>query len=161
MKLYYDFITVDNNTYHLFASPKGLYYVSGQNEDVTKNDIYQNEIILDKEIMKPYCEQLSLYLAKKLKTFSIPLDLNGTSFQIEVYKALLAIPYGELRTYTDIANLINRPKSVRAVANAVGSNKIAIVVPCHRVIKKDKSLGGYAFGLKMKRDLLDIEDIKY
>lgn len=161
MKLYYDYLTVNNNKYHLFATDKGLYYVSGQNEDITKNDIYKNEIILSKEIMKPYTEELSAYLSKKLKTFSIQLHFSGTSFQIEVYRALLTIPYGQLTTYTEIAKLINRPKSVRAVANAIGSNKISIVVPCHRVIRKDMSLGGYAFGLKMKRDLLDIEDIKY
>ncbi len=88
---------------------------------------------------------------------SVPLDLRGTEFQLRVWKALLEIPRGEQRSYTQVAQAIGRPRSVRAVANAIGSNRLAVVVPCHRVIRGDGSLGGYRWGLPVKQRLLDAE----
>lgn len=87
----------------------------------------------------------------------LPLDLVGTEFQIRVWKALLTIPRGETSSYRAIAEAIGRPKSVRAVANAIGTNRLAIVVPCHRVIRHDGSLGGYRWGLPLKRRLMAAE----
>lgn len=161
MKLSYDFVTVNQKTYYLFASDHGLYYVSGENEDIKKNAIHQNEIVHDAMKMKQYIDQLKRYLLKETKSFDFPLHLSGTLFEQEVYKALLLVPYGKTATYTDIANKIGRPKSVRAVANAIGKNKLTIVVPCHRIIRKDQSLGGYSFGLDMKKSLLKLEEINY
>lgn len=82
------------------------------------------------------------------------LDPQGTDFQREVWQALLHIPHGELRSYQEIAQMIGRPQSVRAVANAIGANPICILIPCHRVIRSDGSIGGYSSGLEIKRQLL-------
>lgn len=88
---------------------------------------------------------------------TIPLDLSGTEFQVRVWKALLEVPRGRTTTYSSVARSIGRPASVRAVANAVGSNRLAIVVPCHRVVRQDGSMGGYRWGVPLKRRLLDAE----
>lgn len=86
-----------------------------------------------------------------------PLDLHGTEFQRMVWAALAQIPRGETRTYTDVARAVGRPSSVRAVAGACAANRVAVLVPCHRVIREDGELGGYKWGLKRKQDLLDRE----
>jgi O-6-methylguanine DNA methyltransferase len=79
---------------------------------------------------------------------------KGTAFQKAVWQALLSIPHGELRSYQEIAQAIGRPQSVRAVANAIGANPICVLIPCHRVIRSDGSIGGYSSGLAIKRQLL-------
>jgi O-6-methylguanine DNA methyltransferase len=89
----------------------------------------------------------------------LALKPNGTSFQCDVWQALLNIPIGTVTTYTDIANAIGRPTSVRAVANAVGANPISWLIPCHRVIRRDGSLGGYRWGVSRKQAMLDWENI--
>ncbi|MBQ0713251.1 MAG: methylated-DNA--[protein]-cysteine S-methyltransferase [Porticoccus sp.] len=89
----------------------------------------------------------------------LALQPTGTSFQCEVWQALLKIPSGTVTTYSDIAHAIGRPKSVRAVANAVGANPIAWLIPCHRVIRRDGSLGGYRWGISRKQEMLDWENI--
>ncbi|WP_035512590.1 methylated-DNA--[protein]-cysteine S-methyltransferase [Halalkalibacillus halophilus] len=88
----------------------------------------------------------------------IPYRLQGTPFQIDVWQALVSIPYGETSTYGDIAREISRPKAVRAVGGAINKNPLSILVPCHRVIGKDGSLTGYAGGLDKKTNLLKIEN---
>jgi O-6-methylguanine DNA methyltransferase len=89
--------------------------------------------------------------------FSLPLDLKGTSFQRAVWRELLTIPYGETRTYGEIAASVGKPKAVRATGRANGDNYIAIVVPCHRVVQHDGALRGYGGGLWRKRHLLEHE----
>lgn len=84
----------------------------------------------------------------------LPLDLRGTAFQWRVWRALIAIPAGTTRTYTEIAREVGRPRAVRAVARACGANRVAILVPCHRVVRADGSLGGYRWGLPRKAELL-------
>ena len=101
--------------------------------------------------------QLDAYFAGELREFDLPLRPHGTPFQIAVWSALREVPYGETRSYADIARRIGRPTAVRAVGRANGQNPLAIVVPCHRVIGTDGSLTGYAGGLDMKRALLDLE----
>ena len=101
--------------------------------------------------------ELDLYFAGRLERFTVPLVFPGTPFQVEVWKALLAIPYGETRSYEDVARAVDRPGAVRAVGNANGRNRIAIVIPCHRVINKSGALGGYGGGLGRKKRLLDLE----
>lgn len=102
-------------------------------------------------------EQLQQYFEGKRKRFDFTYELNGTEFQTKVWKALLDIPYGETRTYKDIATSIGNPKASRAVGMANNKNPISIVVPCHRVIGANGKLVGYAGGLDMKKDLLEIE----
>lgn len=101
--------------------------------------------------------QLDGYFAGNRKAFTIPLHLVGTDFQQQVWDELLNIPYGATISYKEIAQNIGKPKAVRAVAGAIGANGISILIPCHRVIGSDKSLTGYAGGLKAKKMLLQIE----
>lgn len=89
----------------------------------------------------------------------LPLDICGTEFQKSVWTALQKIPYGKTKSYSDIAEMIGKPKAVRAVANACGANKIAIIIPCHRVISKNGSIGGYYWGPEIKKILLKLEGI--
>lgn len=102
-------------------------------------------------------EQLRAYFAGELRDFTIPLVYPGTDFQVRVWDQLLQIPYGETRSYEDIARAIGDPKAVRAVGTTNGLNRIAIVIPCHRVVNKSGQLGGYGGGLWRKQILLDLE----
>ena len=88
---------------------------------------------------------------------NLPLDVQGTDFQKRVWSALRTIPYGEVRTYQEVADMIDMPKAYRAVANACASNPVPLVVPCHRVVRKDDGLGGYALGIWRKEYLLKME----
>jgi len=103
-------------------------------------------------------KEITLYFDKKLKLFSIPLDLKqGTIFQRAVWKSLIKIPYGQTRSYKAISEIIKRPLAHRAVGNANNKNPFPIIIPCHRVIQNNGKLGGYAGGLKIKKHLLNLE----
>jgi len=104
-------------------------------------------------------QQLNAYFEGAKHEFSLPLGLAGTPFQQAVWQALLTIEFGATVTYLELATHIGKPKSVRAVANAVGANAISIVVPCHRVIGSSGQLTGYAGGIELKRALLKREGI--
>ena len=101
--------------------------------------------------------QLDEYFAGSRKEFDIPLHPFGTDFQLQVWRALFDIPYGETRTYMEIALKIGNAKGVRAVAQAIGANGIDILIPCHRVVGSNNSLTGFAGGLDKKRFLLELE----
>ena len=107
--------------------------------------------------LQPYVQELQEYFAGKRREFTFPLDLRGTDFQLRCWKALLAIPYGEVRTYAQQAQTVGSPRGFRAVGMANHDNPVAIVVPCHRVIASDGTLGGYGGGLELKRRLLELE----
>jgi methylated-DNA-[protein]-cysteine S-methyltransferase len=110
-----------------------------------------------KKALAPYLDQFDEYFAGQRREFSIPLDLRGTGFQLACWHALLEIPYGETRSYRDIAQAIGHPHAYRAVGMSNNRNPVAIVVPCHRVIASNGSLCGYGGGLDLKRKLLDLE----
>jgi methylated-DNA-[protein]-cysteine S-methyltransferase len=107
--------------------------------------------------MQAYVRELEEYFASQRRQFSFALDLRGTDFQLACWRALLAIPYGETRSYGDIAREVGRPQGFRAVGMANNRNPVAIVVPCHRVIASDGTLCGYGGGLEIKRKLLQLE----
>jgi O-6-methylguanine DNA methyltransferase len=107
--------------------------------------------------LQPYTRELEQYFAGKRREFSFALDLRGTEFQRACWHALVAIPYGETRSYGDIARAVGRPQGFRAVGMANNRNPVAIVVPCHRVIASDGTLCGYGGGLGVKRKLLELE----
>ncbi len=102
-------------------------------------------------------EELRAYFAGSLRRFSVPLVFPGTPFQRSVWEELLCIPYGETRSYEDLARAVGRPGASRAVGTANGCNRIAIVIPCHRVVNKNGKLGGYGGGLWRKQRLLELE----
>jgi O-6-methylguanine DNA methyltransferase len=106
---------------------------------------------------KAAIQQLREYLDGKRSEFELSLDLRGTEFQLAVWRALREIPYGETRSYAEIARAIREPTAVRAVGAANGANPLAIVVPCHRVVASGGKLGGYGGGLPLKRRLLALE----
>jgi len=108
-------------------------------------------------LIKKAAAQIEEYFAGKRKQFSLPLAMNGTEFQMAVWETLQSIPYGETRSYKEIAAMVGRPKAVRAVGMANNRNPISIIVPCHRVIGCDGSLIGYGGGLPVKKHLLDLE----
>jgi len=108
-------------------------------------------------LIKKAAAQIEEYLNGKRKNFSLPLVTRGTEFQMDVWRALQSIPYGETRSYKEIAELVNRPKAVRAVGMANHRNPISIIVPCHRVIGCDGNLTGYGGGLPLKKYLLELE----
>ncbi len=101
--------------------------------------------------------QITDYLEGKRDVFELELDLRATDFQQRVYAALQQVPYGETRTYTQIAEAIDAPKAVRAVGTANGATPLSLVIPCHRIVAAGGKLGGYAGGLRMKKQLLAME----
>jgi methylated-DNA-[protein]-cysteine S-methyltransferase len=101
--------------------------------------------------------QLREYFAGQRQVFSVPLDFGGTEFQNQVWQALLSIPFGKTRTYTEIARQIGKPAAVRAVGAANGRNPISIIAPCHRVLGSTGNLTGFAGGLRAKAHLLALE----
>jgi O-6-methylguanine DNA methyltransferase len=109
------------------------------------------------DVTHPYEAQLEEYFSGRRREFTFPLDLRGTDFQLACWRALSDIPYGETRTYADIARTIGKSHAFRAVGMANNRNPVAIVIPCHRVIASDGTLCGYGGGLDIKRRLLELE----
>jgi O-6-methylguanine DNA methyltransferase len=140
----------------LAASEKGLVRLEFEGR-LMKLDSRKFELRESKKALAPYLRELTEYFDGERRDFSISLDLRGTPFQLACWQALLAIPYGETRSYADIARAIGHPNAFRAVGMANNRNPIAIVVPCHRVIASGGSLCGYGGGLDLKRKLLDLE----
>lgn len=117
---------------------------------------YGTPIEVDKEDYN-YHHEIIKYLEGDLKAFTLPFSFKGTEFQMKVWKELLNIPYGETRTYKEVAEKIGCPKGFRAVGNALNKNPIAIIVPCHRVVGSNGKLVGFAGGLDLKEKLLELE----
>lgn len=138
------------------ATEKGLRYLHffrGERPKAAAEEVW----IESREQLRPYEEQLNSYFRGELHEFTCPLDLAGTSFQKDCWQALLRIPYGETRTYADIAREIGRPQAFRAVGQANHDNPVAIIVPCHRVVGSSGTLTGYGGGLSTKEMLLRLE----
>lgn len=146
--------------YGYFKSPIGIIKISYE-ENIKKIELV-DEIsgkASNDKILLLFKNQILEYLAGERKSFDHLELLNpeGTDFQKSVWQALLKIPYGKTSTYKELANEIGKPKAMRAVGTAVGKNPFLIIVPCHRVIKSDGNLGGFAYGSEVKRKLLKIE----
>jgi AraC family transcriptional regulator, regulatory protein of adaptative response / methylated-DNA-[protein]-cysteine methyltransferase len=144
------------------ATEKGICIVSLREspdgaEELLRSRFPKAEIDRDDAGLREAVEAVSARIAGRQVDDSLRLDLQGTEFQREVWNQLLAIPAGRTRTYLDIAQAINRPKATRAVAQACGANPVAVVVPCHRVIMSDGSIGGYSGLPGVKRALLEAE----
>lgn len=117
----------------------------------------ENFSLVETSLIKETHRQIDLFLKGKLKNFDIPLDFNGTDFQVKVWRALMEIPYGETRSYKDIAEKAESPKAYRAVGMANNKNPISIIIPCHRVIGSDGKLVGFGGGIGVKEKLLNLE----
>jgi methylated-DNA-[protein]-cysteine S-methyltransferase len=137
---------------HIAEEDEALCYVSFGADEIPK-DFEKSETPLIKKAAKQFDE----YFKKNRQNFDLPLVLRGTDFQLKVWKALQKIPYGQTRSYGELAAMIGNPKACRAVGMANNRNPITIIVPCHRVIGHDGSLTGYGGGLELKQKLLDLE----
>ena len=117
-------------------------------------------VVRDDKAVAPLRKKVLEAIAGKSASRAPALDIQGTEFQRKVWNELRKIPAGATRSYADVAKAIGKPKATRAVANACGKNPIPVLVPCHRVIAKDGSIGGYTGGLRIKRALLDAEGVQ-
>lgn len=150
------------NTYkgYLYSVIGWLEIVCNENYLLEINFVTEKKEENKNELVKQTIVQLGEYFKGIRKTFDIPLQVQGTSFQKQVWNALLTIPYGKTASYKDIAVTIKNDKAVRAVGSANGKNKIPIIIPCHRIINFNGKLGGYAGELWRKEKLLEIENAK-
>ena len=121
-------------------------------------EFHQAKIVCDRDIHQNWIKAILNFIDGKQPHLDLALDVKGTAFQKQVWQALQKIPYAKTSTYKDIANQINKPSSIR-VGNACGANPTALIVPCHRVVKNDGSLGGYRWGIDRKRKLLKQESL--
>lgn len=134
----------------IFSSGKGICRINFENENCDLHGYEEGADLYIEECL----HQLDLYFKKELKEFDLKLDINGTEFQKSVWNELLKIPYGEVKTYGQIAKAIGKPNAARAVGQALNKNPIPIVIPCHRVIGADGSLTGFGGGIEVKKFLL-------
>jgi len=147
-------------TYIIVISHQGVVCVTTEDRASARFARWEREGIQIQDggkLNETVADQLDAYLAGKLRQFSVPLDLRGTPFQRQVWEQLFKIPYGETRSYGQIAKALGQPKSARPVGQAIGRNPVAIIVPCHRVIGSDGKLTGYGGGLHRKQALLELE----
>jgi len=141
----------------LTVSERGLLAINWAWTKLKRNARHQLE--RSDEEAAPYIGELQEYFSGKRREFTFPLDLRGTDFQQRCWQALLAIPYGETRSYAAIARAVGSPRGFRAVGQANHHNPIPIVVPCHRVLTSAGMLGGYGGGLDIKEKLLRLEGV--
>lgn len=141
----------------LVARDNGLAAILWQNDDPKRVRLGERAESPDHPVLVETERQLAEYFAGKRTQFTVPLDLAGTQFQKAVWQALLTIPFGETRTYADIARQIGHSRAYRAMGAANGRNPVSIIVPCHRAIGSDGQLHGFAGGLDAKRYLLALE----
>jgi O-6-methylguanine DNA methyltransferase len=157
MGLSYKFMDSPVGRLKLVASEKGLVAVLWQNDRPERVPLTELAEDSKQKVLVETERQLNEYFAGKRREFSLPLDMRGTRFQRDVWEALLAIPFGETRSYGELAEKLGNPTASRAVGAANGRNPISIVVPCHRVIGASGKLTGFAGGLDVKARLLEIE----
>lgn len=162
--IYYTTFTGLDQQLTLYKTDRGLVLVTTDNDQpdhfaekwLTKTfktyQLVQNDRLFDRER-----DQLCAYLNGQLVNFDFVTDIYGTPFQKSVWHQLAEVPYGETWSYSELANSINRPEAVRAVSRAIGQNPLLIVLPCHRVIGKNKQLTGFRSGLALKKSLLKLE----
>jgi AraC family transcriptional regulator of adaptative response/methylated-DNA-[protein]-cysteine methyltransferase len=144
------------------ATERGICSVRiGQSENVMAKELGREfpaaTIHRDREGLATWVERLVRHIEGRAPSLDLPIDVKATAFQWRVYEALRAIPYGETRTYREVARSIGAPRAARAVGRACATNPVGIVIPCHRVVREGGALGGYAWGLGIKKQLLESE----
>lgn len=141
-----------------FKSPIGILKIIEDNEAIISINIV-NELGINQitELLKRTMIELDEYFSLQRKVFDIPIRIKGSQFQQLVYEELINIPYGETRSYLDVAKRLGNSKASRAVGNANNKNPILILIPCHRVIGANKKLLGFKYGINVQKKLLDLE----
>jgi len=150
--------------YQKIETPIGALFLVANEDALTQLTInplvlFNNVKEVETPLLKEGTRQIKEYFSKKRTCFSLPLAPKGTDFQINVWKMLLEIPFGETRTYQYIATAIQKPTASRAVGGAIGKNPLLLLIPCHRVIGADGSLTGFSAGMQQKKYLLALENI--
>jgi len=143
-----------------YLSPVGWLEIESDNNQITKLIFCTTPGVIKKPktpVFQQCCLELDEYFAGKRKKFDVKTAFTGTSFQNKVWQELLKIPYGKTISYAALAKAAGNPKACRAAGSANGKNPIAIIIPCHRVIASNGGMGGYAYGLEAKKQLLDLE----
>ncbi|MBC2098114.1 methylated-DNA--[protein]-cysteine S-methyltransferase [Listeria booriae] len=161
-KVYYGLMEAAGMRLYVGVSERGLMFVGSDGADIGELERWTVrkkgiDLMEDQDKIASFTRELALYLSGARREFDLPLDFAGTAFQEAVWQALLRIPYGQTRTYSDIAAEIGKPDAVRAVGTAIGANPILMVIPCHRVIGKNGKITGYRGGVAMKEQLLRLE----
>ncbi len=156
--MYYQIERLIDRDWLIVANDTGILYVGLASSDGSKKFINSIRMTQIEDQLDLYFIELEEYFNGGRKQFDWPLIVQGTPFQKEVWEALHLIPYGSTWNYGQIAERLNRPKAVRAVANAIGRNPHLVITPCHRVIGKDGSLRGFSSGLDLKQELLELEE---
>lgn len=150
--------------YSFFKSPKGWLQISASTAGITEISLSENRSAESEApgnpILAQCCHELSEYFDHSRTSFTVPLDVKGSDFQMNVWKSLAEIPYGATTTYGAIARKCGRPKAFQAVGQIVGNNPIPIVLPCHRVMGSDGKLTGFGWGIPWKIWLLQHENIE-
>lgn len=141
---------------------KGLCNVAFADEDASleqnlRKEFPNAEIVKDAKVLKGFVDEILLHLSGKKKRLDLPIDIQASAFQMRVWELLRKIPYGETVTYSQIAEQLGDKKKVRAVARACANNRVAVVIPCHRVVGKDGKMAGYRWGVERKERLLASE----
>lgn len=162
-RVYYSGIESPIGTFWAAATKKGLFHVEfprpkGEFLESLKRRIGV-EAVQDPGKLSVLRGMLEAYFNGERVAFKLPLDLRGTDFQRAVWRATYDIPYGKLSSYGRLAAVVGKPRAARAVGNAMGANQLVIVVPCHRVVRSDGSLGGFGNRPELKRYLLSVEGI--
>jgi len=157
-KLYGSTLSWEGWTFRVLSSAAGLRWIELRSTSFDELEAHLHARILpDDPPNEAVLDQIHEYLGGERRTFSVALDIRGTTFQSCVWDELREIPYGKTASYAQIAERIGNPRALRAVGQAVGSNPIPLVIPCHRVIGKDGHLVGYGGGLPLKERLLYLE----
>lgn len=160
---YYGKINARDLSLYIAVTDKGLCFVGSQNEGLDEMKDWfakkrsEAKLVEDWDKVAAYEKELVEYFNGERESFDLPIDFIGTNFQEAIWTELQHIPFGETKTYTDIAENIGRPNAVRAVGTAIGANPVMIVVPCHRVVGKDGKMTGFRGGIPMKESLLGLE----
>lgn len=153
----------EKERYCWYESPVGILKIAEDDQGITEVS-FQDEKGTDQREGNLYLQetqrQLEEYFAGSRRSFDVPLSLKGTEFQKKVWHALMEIPYGHTACYQEVAAMIGNEKASRAIGNANHHNPVVIIVPCHRVINADGSIGGYGGGIERKKYLLNLEGIK-
>ncbi|WEV43544.1 methylated-DNA--[protein]-cysteine S-methyltransferase [Lactobacillus sp. ESL0684] len=159
--LYYDNVTINNITYLLAADNMGLVYVGQLGAPKLSIDHFYPDTLFkwNSALLAPYASELTEFFSKKRTKFDLPLNLEATCtpWQQQVLAQVSQIDYGQTVSYGEIANMLNRPQAVRAVAHAIANNPILFFIPCHRIIRANGKFGQYRLGNSVKKELINLE----
>ncbi len=154
--LYFASSEIEGIQFKIYSSRRGITGIR-MKKSSSKEDMKLTKLHPDDPFMFNVVSELREYFERKRKLFTVPLDVSGTNFQVQVWEELKKIPYGRTVSYKYIADSLGDPNLIRAVGKANGQNPVPIVIPCHRVINADGSLGGYSGGEGIKERLLELE----